>query len=107
MTDQITHKLFRATARRRSGDTATLTGTVEEIGTGRVKVRLVPELEPVWVRADGITAVGAVVEVVVGTDGRPIGSATLEAIPAAALLAFVGPTGDVLRNLTERLTALE
>lgn len=107
MTDQTPHKLFRANARRRNGDTSTLSGTVEEIGDGRVKVRLVPDLEPVWVRADGITALGAIVEVVVGTDGRPIGQATLEAIPEAATIAYVGPTGDVLRNLSERLSALE
>ncbi|PPF39981.1 hypothetical protein [Pseudoclavibacter sp. AY1H1] len=107
MTDNTIHRIFRARTRRRSGETATLGGTVEEIGVGRVKVRIMPELEPVWVRADGITAIGAVVEVVVGTDGRPIGQATLEAIPDSATIAYVGPTGDVLRNLTERLGALE
>lgn len=107
MSDDVLHRIFRAKARRRSGETYTLGGTVAEVGDARVKVRVAPDLEPVWVRADGVTAVGALVELTVGTDGRPIGQAFTESIPSGAAVAFVGPTGDVLRDLSERLVALE
>lgn len=94
--DEAEHLLFRRLNRERRRDTSTVTGTVVETDAAgeRVKVQIATDLEPVWVRADGVTAIGQAVDVALGTDGRPLTSAAGGSLPEGAEPLYVGATGE-------------
>ncbi len=94
--------IFRGVRKRRGGPTRVVGGRVESVDGAFARVRLADGLEPVAVRVDGVTAVGAEIEVPVGTDGRPFGLAVPGTIPLDAELEHVGPTGQ--RILDQQLT---
>lgn len=91
--NDITHRLFRELTRARVGNTRVVGGAVTEVGEGMVKVRISDDLEPVWARYDGLTAVGAPVTVTLGTDGRPIAS-SMGRIRPDHETEGTGPTGE-------------
>ncbi len=96
MVDDVTHQIFRRVNRQGKGETRVVGGRVVEVSDERVKVEIAPGLEPVWVRADGVTAENAQVDVSVGTDGRPLGAAVTGRIPFGAVLKHVGATGATI-----------
>ncbi len=96
MVDDAAHQIFRRVSRQGKGETRVVGGRVVEVSDERVKVEIAPGLEPVWVRADGVTAENAQVDVSVGTDGRPLGAAVTGRIPFGAVLKHVGATGATI-----------
>lgn len=107
--DQASHKLWRGRRERTRDRSGVLSGRVVEVSEDRqmVKVELAEGLEPAWVQADGVTALGATASVSVGARGLPVARAATRAIPEGAEVEYVGPTGAELADHARRMAAAE
>lgn len=109
MADDVSHILFRGLApyrHRQDRRSQTVQGTVAEVAPdqGLVRVAVQSSERTVWARMDGVTALGADVQMTV-TDGG-VSAVASASLPVDTAPEYVGTTGAALADMAGQIADL-